>query len=71
MAGIAAKLLLRGQTNFVRSLWRFHSVYNAERQLSDHRRPVCYEISAPYHAEHVHIPQEELFVLSKGAPNAI
>jgi magnesium-protoporphyrin IX monomethyl ester (oxidative) cyclase len=39
--------LLRGQTNFARMLWRFNSVYNAERQLSDHYRPVEYELPLP------------------------
>jgi hopanoid C-3 methylase len=46
-AGIAARLLLRGQTNFVRMLWRFSSVYNGDRQLADHQRPVRYELPPP------------------------
>ena len=46
-AGIAARLLLRGQTNFVRMLWRFSQVYNGDRQLADHRRPVHYELPRP------------------------
>jgi magnesium-protoporphyrin IX monomethyl ester (oxidative) cyclase len=45
--GIAARLLLRGQTNFVRMLWRFGSVYNGDRQLADHQRPVHYELPPP------------------------
>jgi hopanoid C-3 methylase HpnR len=43
----AARLLLHGQTNFVRMLWKFHRVYNARRQLTDHQRPVPYELSLP------------------------
>lgn len=45
--GIAAGLLLRGQTNFVKMLWKFNSVYNSNLQLSDHQRPVPYELSIP------------------------
>jgi len=43
----SAKLLARGQTNFVRMLWRFSSVYNSGRQLADHQQPVRYEIGLP------------------------
>ena len=46
-SGIAAGLLLRGQTNFVRSLWKFNSVFNPALQLHDHARPVHYEIPLP------------------------
>ena len=46
-AFISAKLLLRGQTNFVKMLFKFNSVYNPKLQLADHERPVKYEISLP------------------------
>jgi hopanoid C-3 methylase len=46
-AAIAAGLALRGQTNFLRMLWRFHRVYNAERQYADHARPVTYAMRPP------------------------
>jgi hopanoid C-3 methylase HpnR len=46
-ARIVARQLLRGQTNFIRMLWKFDSVYNPELQLADHRQPVKYEISLP------------------------
>ncbi len=39
--------LLRGQTNFLRMLWKFGSVFNAERQAADHRRRPEYEIGLP------------------------
>ena len=42
--GVAAKRLIRGQTNFVTSLWKFNSVYNAQKQLADHALPVRYEL---------------------------
>jgi hypothetical protein len=41
------KLLARGQTNFVRSLFSFHKVYNVEQQLADHQQPVRYEMRLP------------------------
>lgn len=44
---LAAKLLARGQTNFVRMLWRFNGVFNPRRQLSDHNRPVKYAMRLP------------------------
>jgi hopanoid C-3 methylase HpnR len=44
---LAVKLLLRGQTNFVRMLWKFNKVYNPDRQLSDHLRPTRYEMRVP------------------------
>jgi hopanoid C-3 methylase len=43
--------LLRGQTNFMRIFWDYKTTYNTERLLSDHARPVEYEISLP--PEHV------------------
>jgi len=46
-AGIVIRLLLRGQTNFLRMLWKFSNVYHPELQLADHRQPVKYEISLP------------------------
>jgi hopanoid C-3 methylase HpnR len=46
-AFLAAKLLARGQTNFVRMLWRWNSVFNPARQLADHRRPVKYAMRLP------------------------
>jgi hopanoid C-3 methylase len=46
-ARIAVKNLLRGQTNFIRMLWKFDSVYNPKLQLNDHRLPVRYQISLP------------------------
>jgi hypothetical protein len=39
--------LLRGQTNFLKSMWKFNSVFNPELQLADHRRPVKYEMCLP------------------------
>ena len=40
-----ARLLARGQTNFLKMLFRFNSVYDPALQLADHQRPVRYEMS--------------------------
>ncbi|MHB2023536.1 MAG: hopanoid C-3 methylase HpnR [Mycobacteriales bacterium] len=44
---LLARQLAHGQTNFARMIWKFNSVYNAERQYADHHRPVRYELPAP------------------------
>ena len=46
-AGVVGRHLLRGQTNFLRMIWKFNSVYRPDLQLADHRQPVKYEISLP------------------------
>jgi hypothetical protein len=38
---------MRGQTNFVRMLWRFNSVFNPNLQLNDHAREVRYAMTPP------------------------
>ncbi|HKZ08309.1 MAG TPA: hopanoid C-3 methylase HpnR [Methylomirabilota bacterium] len=47
VAGIVVPQLLRGQTNFFKSLWKFSRVYNADRQFGDHARPVTYAMRPP------------------------
>ncbi len=47
VARIGAGHLLRGQTNFVRMLWKFNSVYNPKRQVADHQQKVQYEMRPP------------------------
>jgi hopanoid C-3 methylase len=46
-AGVVAGLLLRGRTNFVRSLFALNRVYRPELLLADHAAPVAYEIPLP------------------------
>jgi hopanoid C-3 methylase HpnR len=46
-AGIVAGHLLRGQSNFARSLWKFNSVYDPKLQLADHLKPVKYLMALP------------------------
>ncbi|MGH8012185.1 MAG: hopanoid C-3 methylase HpnR [Candidatus Binataceae bacterium] len=43
----AVSLLMRGQTNFVRMLWKFNSVYNPQRQYAEHFRDVKYSMKPP------------------------
>ena len=47
----ASKMVLghlwHGQTNFLRMLWKFHRVYNPERQYADHFRDGSYTLSPP------------------------
>jgi hopanoid C-3 methylase len=38
---------LHGQTNFLRMLWRFNSVFDPRLQLADHAREVRYAMSPP------------------------
>jgi hopanoid C-3 methylase HpnR len=59
---IVARQLLHGQTNFVKMIWKFNKVYNADRQYSDHLREVEYRLPPP--AEHpVRAPgRKDLFV---------
>jgi hopanoid C-3 methylase HpnR len=65
--GIIARQLIHGQTNFVRMIWKFNSVYNAHRQYSDHLREIRYELPPPppHHIE----PRErtELYVHQRAA----
>ena len=47
VSGIVARLLLRGQTNFLKSLFSLNKVYRPELLLADHYAPVTYEIPLP------------------------
>ena len=61
LSRVAAHRLLRGQTNFVRMLWKFNGVYNASRQFAEHTRAVQYEIRLPP-APQVNIDVNQLYV---------
>jgi hopanoid C-3 methylase HpnR len=45
--GLSLGFLARGQTNFVKMLWKFNKVYNYQRQLADHQREVHYPMRMP------------------------
>ena len=44
---LAVEALMRGQTNYVRMMWNFNSVYNAGRQHAEHSLPVRYQMRPP------------------------
>jgi hopanoid C-3 methylase HpnR len=60
-AGISSRLLLRGQTNFLRMLWRFNSVFNPELQVADHAREVRYQMRLPP-AQQAKIDPKSLYI---------
>lgn len=51
LGGILANNLGRGQTNTLKMLWRFNSVFNPKLQLADHAAPVRYTMSPPVHRQ--------------------
>jgi hypothetical protein len=61
-AAIAARLAVRGRTNFLRSLWKFSQVYSADRQIADHARPVTYAMRPPVAAAGERPNARDLFV---------
>lgn len=61
-AGIAARLLMKGQTNFVRMLWKFNSIYNPERQWAEHQRPVKYLMRPPAKQVDSKPPAADLYI---------
>jgi hopanoid C-3 methylase HpnR len=80
VASISARLALRGQTNFLRMLWKFNSVYNADRQYSEHFRELRYSIRTPRsHVEgrpsaealYVHNPQAQAAAGKKAAAGQV
>jgi len=61
-AGIVARQVAHGQTNFARMIWKFSQVYNADRQYGDHQQEVRYRLPAPAPQPAVIASQEDLFV---------
>jgi magnesium-protoporphyrin IX monomethyl ester (oxidative) cyclase len=45
--GITMRLLAKGQTNFLKMLWKFNQVYSVDRLLRDHEQAVQYRIGLP------------------------
>jgi hopanoid C-3 methylase HpnR len=60
--GITMRLLARGQTNFLRMLWKFRDVYNVERLVGDHERPVRYAMRLPEPTAAARPSRDELYV---------
>jgi hopanoid C-3 methylase len=68
-ASTALRLAMRGQTNFIRSLWRFSRVYNENRQYADHLKPVTYEMRPPRTPGRVRPRPQSLYVHLPGDPH--
>ena len=62
VARLAAGLALKGQTNFLRMLWKFNSVYNADRQYGDHFREARYQMRPPHSHTAGRPPGEALYI---------
>jgi hopanoid C-3 methylase HpnR len=60
-AGIVVRHLLRGQTNFLRMIWKFNSVYRPDLQLADHQQPIKYEINLPPPSTET-VKRDELYI---------
>ena len=45
--GITMRLLAKGQTNFLKMLWKFNEVYSVDRLMRDHEGRVTYPIGLP------------------------
>src|SRR5438067_4961729 len=66
-AALALRLALRGQTNFLRMLWKFGSVYSRERQYNDHFEPLKYSMHPP-EAPGVAPPRTRDLLVHLGSP---
>jgi hopanoid C-3 methylase HpnR len=60
-AQTVAGQLLRGQTNFMKALWKFNSVYDPRLQLADHQLPVKYAMALPP-APKEKVPAQVLYI---------
>ncbi|HEY0526559.1 MAG TPA: hopanoid C-3 methylase HpnR [Stellaceae bacterium] len=60
-ADTATRLLLHGQTNFVKMLFKFNSVYDPARLLADHAKPLSYEMPLPPKPE-IAVKRDALYV---------
>ena len=65
-AGLAAGLLMRGQTNFVRMLFKFNGAYHPAKLMADHARHVDYEIPLPPAAQETVDPRALYVHASRG-----
>jgi hopanoid C-3 methylase len=61
-AGIVARQLARGQTNFAKMIWKFDRVYNADRQYSEHLRQASYLLPPPAERPTAAPDRKELYI---------
>jgi hopanoid C-3 methylase len=61
-AGVIGRHLMRGQTNFLKSLFLLDRVYRPELLLADHALPVAYQIALPQPAVTRQPPGRALYV---------
>jgi hopanoid C-3 methylase len=61
-AHLVAGQLLRGQTNFVKSLFKLNSVYRPDLLLADHQAPVAYEIPETTRAPAQELARTALYI---------
>jgi hopanoid C-3 methylase len=61
-AGVIAGQLMRGQTNFVRSLFLLNRVFRPELLLADHALPVAYQMPLPRPATTGASPARALYI---------
>lgn len=59
---IATRLLLRGQTNFVRGMLAYNGTYSVAKMLADHARPVAYQVKLPERARGPLDKRTELYI---------
>jgi hopanoid C-3 methylase HpnR len=64
-AKLMGRLAMEGQFNFIRSIWKFNKVYNADRQFADHQQPVVYNIRPPGPIVPLSKERSELFIHPK------
>lgn len=62
LAKIASRLMLRGQTNFVRGMLAYNGTYSVEKMLADHARPVTYQVKLPHRLAGPVAKQAELYI---------
>jgi magnesium-protoporphyrin IX monomethyl ester (oxidative) cyclase len=58
-------LAMEGQFNFIKSIWKFNKVYNADRQFADHQQKVAYEIRPPQPHAPLSKERSELYIHPK------
>jgi len=51
LVALLARNLARGQANFMRGIMNYNKVFNLEKMLADHARPVQYELPLPPRSE--------------------